>query len=74
MAPDAPKKRGRPSGSTKKKEGDKAVTLTLSRYQHEYLCYLIDHSHLGHSVELVLQKLIADKLEEMNPSNFNSSK
>jgi hypothetical protein len=64
------KKRGRPPGSSKKKEGDKKVALTLSQHQHDYLLWLTDHSHLGYSVELILHKLIADALEEMNPSNL----
>lgn len=74
MAPDAEKKRGRPPGSTKKKEGDKDVRLTLSRRQYEYVCWLAENTKLGASPELIVAKLIADKLEEMDPSDFQQPK
>lgn len=70
MAVDQPKRVGRPPGTTKKKEGDKEVKLTLSRRQHDYLCWLAETTKLGATPELILSKLIADKLEEMEPSNF----
>lgn len=67
------KRVGRPPGSTKKKEGDKDLRLTLSRRQYEYLCWLVDNSKLGPSPELIVAKLIADKLEEMDPSDLRQT-
>ena len=73
MDSDAPKGPGRPSGSTKRKEGDKPIKVWLSQQQREYLRWLVEHTKYGPTPEDVLQKIVADKLEEMDPSNLRQS-
>jgi hypothetical protein len=73
MASDAPKGPGRPSGSRKRQEGDKPFKVWLSQQQRDYLRWLVDHTKYGPTPEDVLQKIVADKLEEMEPSNLRRS-
>lgn len=68
MALSPTKKIGRPPGTTKKKEGDQVIRVTLSKRQYAYLCWLQDNTYQGATANLILHKLIADKLEEMDPS------
>ena len=74
MATGPTKRIGRPPGTSKKKEGDQVIRVTLSQRQHAYLCWLRDNSHQGATVNLILHKLIADKLEEMDPSDLRQPK
>ena len=70
MATDASKGPGRPLGSTKRQEGDKPFKVWLSQPQRDYLQWLSNNTKYGPTPEDVLQKIIADKLEEMEPSNL----
>jgi hypothetical protein len=67
-------KGGRPKGSTKRKPGDKPITLILSPAQADYLGWLVDKTKLGHSIEVIALRLLTDKIEEMSPSDVREPK